>query len=83
MTEGVVKSYDQDRGQGINKDDEGEELTVHRTGLAEEEPGSLFPGDIVEFTKGRNKWGRPAALNVKKIGWEDENDDSEPKEWTF
>ncbi len=56
---------------------------MHRSALQEDTLGGLHSGDIVEFRVGRNRFGRTAALDVHRIGWEDEPDDDGPGEWTF
>ena len=43
----------------------------------------LHPGDIVEYRVGRHRKGGVTALDVVRIGWEDEGDDDTPREWTF
>ena len=83
MSEGKVLSYDLERGSGMIEADSGEELPVHRSALAEESNGALYPGDLVEFTVGRNKFGRRSAQNVRRIGWEEDGDSDEPREWNF
>jgi len=84
MPEGIVKHFDPDRGTGAIETESGDELFVHRSALADDGPRDLFPGDVVEYTLGRNRRGRPAAVNVRRIGWVEEEDDAdEPREWTF
>ena len=83
MPEGKVLSYDQGKGTGIIAADNGEELPVHRTALTEDLGGGLYPGDIVEFTVGRNKFGKRAAQQVRRIGWEEEEESDTPREWNF
>jgi CspA family cold shock protein len=79
--EGVVREFDDRKGSGMIMTRDGEELPVHHSGIDEEGLRSLHPGDIVEFAIGRNKFGRRAAVAVKRIGWEEEAD--EAREWTF
>ena len=83
MPEGKVISFDPDRGTGVIEADSGEELPVHRSALVDDQSAVLYPGDIVEFTLGRNKFGRRAAQQVRKIGWDEEGDSDEPREWNF
>ena len=82
--EGKVIAFDAQKGVGTIRADNGEELGVHRSAIAEGGQGQLFPGDMVEFTVGRNRWGRRAALAVSRIGWDEEDDpDGAPGEWMF
>ena len=83
MTQGVVKEFDVGKGSGTVESDDGEMLPVHRSALVEDQGNQLFPGDIVEFSVGRNKFGRRAAVNVKRIGWEEDGGGDEPREWNF
>ncbi len=83
MPEGIVKSFDSAKGGGIIATEQGEEISVHRSAILADQSGNLYPGDIVEFTLGRNKWGKPAALNVRRIGWEEEGKEDVPREWNF
>jgi len=80
--EGVVKEFDAERGTGVILAREGEELPVHRSAIADEGLRALHVGDIVEFTIGRNRFGRRCALQVRRVGWE-EGESDEPREWTF
>jgi cold shock CspA family protein len=82
VREGVVRDFDPVRGMGIVVTQEGEELPVHRTAIADEGLRALHAGDIVEFSLGRNRFGRRCAVNVRRIGWEEGGSD-EPREWTF
>ncbi|MBI3992847.1 MAG: cold shock domain-containing protein [Candidatus Lambdaproteobacteria bacterium] len=82
--EGKVTTFDARKGVGTIRAESGEELSVHRSAIEEGGQGSLFPGDVVEFTVGRNRWGHRAALAVRRIGWDEEDDpDGAPGEWTF
>ncbi|MDH5753372.1 MAG: cold shock domain-containing protein [Deltaproteobacteria bacterium] len=85
MPQGIVQSFDQEKGHGIILTDDQEELPVHRSALAEESVSSLYPGDVVEFRVGKNRYGRRSALEVRRIGWDESHgdEDDEPKEWTF
>ncbi len=85
MAEGVVKWYDAAKGTGVIETETQEELPVHRSALRDEAMQGLHAGDVVAFRPGRNKFGRRAALDVRRIGWiEDEGEDSDvPREWTF
>jgi len=82
MAEGVVREFDERRGLGMIVSREGEELSVHHSAIEEEGLRALHPGDIVEYAIGRNKFGRRCAVQVRRIGWEEEGGDS-PREWTF
>ena len=84
MPEGTVVEFDSEKGYGNIQTEEGDLLAVHRSAIADEGLMALHPGDVVEFRVGRNKFGRRAALEVRRIGWEDEeNEDGSPREWTF
>ncbi len=83
MPEGVVKRFDAERGSGVIETERGDELFVHRSALVEDGPRELFAGDVVEYRLGRDRRGRPAAVDVRKIGWVEEDDDDTPREWTF
>jgi cold shock CspA family protein len=82
MPEGTVKEFDERRGTGTILAENGEELTVHRSAIEDDGLRALHSGDIVEFTTGRNKFGRRCALQVRRIGWEENGGDS-PREWSF
>ena len=85
MPEGVVKSYDQEKHSGIIETEQMEELPVHRSALLEAAANGLYPGDLVSFKIGRNRFGKRAALEVRRIGWEEDGggDDEAPREWQF
>ena len=82
--QGVVQRFDADKGVGEIEAEDGKVFAVHRSALRDEALSGIFAGDIVEFRVGRNRFGRPAALDVRRIGWEDEEDEGgAPREWTF
>lgn len=83
--QGTVRSYDVQRGQGEIATDRGELFPVHRSALRDDALKGLYPGDIVEFTPGRNRFGHKAALEVQRVGWEEDDSDEGdgPREWTF
>lgn len=81
MPEGTVKEFDESRGLGTILADNGEELSVHVSAIEDEGLRALHPGDIVEFSTGRNKFGRRCAVRVRRIGWEEGGDDA--REWSF
>jgi cold shock CspA family protein len=83
MPRGVVKEFDPERGSGVIEEDSGGEIRVFRSGLAEEGQRVLYRGDVVEYRVGRSKRGGRAAVDVVRIGWEDEPEDGAPREWTF
>jgi len=82
ILQGTVLGFDAERGHGEIEADGGRVYAVHRNDLRDEALSGLYPGDIVEFVAGRNRFGRPAALEVRRVGWEEGGDDS-PGEWTF
>jgi CspA family cold shock protein len=79
--EGVVKEFDSQRGHGTIVGENGDELAVHHSAIEDEGLRALHPGDLVEYTVGRNKFGRRCAVSVRRIGWEESSDT--PREWTF
>jgi len=83
ILQGTVLSYDPDRGTGEVQTEAGETFAVHRSALRDEALRGIYPGDIVEFVAGRNRFGRTAALEVRRVGWDEEEDDGNPREWTF
>ena len=84
VEQGVVKSFDPERGIGEVETARGEVLSVHRSSLRDDALKGVYPGDIVEFVSGRDRFGRRAALEIRRIGWEDEEDENAaPREWTF
>jgi len=82
MPEGTVKDFDTSRGMGTILAEGGEELSVHHSAIEDEGLRALHPGDIVEFSVGRNKFGKRCAVKVRRIGWEEGSGDT-PREWTF
>lgn len=83
MPRGVVTDYDIERGRGTIEDEGGGEIRVFRSGLSDEGQRVLHRGDVVEFRVGRSKRGGRAAVDVVRIGWEEELADGAPREWTF
>lgn len=84
ILQGTVLQFDADRGLGEIQTESGETYSVHRNALRDEALSGIYPGDIVEFVAGRNRFGHKAALEVRRVGWEDdEGDDDSPREWTF
>ena len=85
MAEGIVLEFDQEKGHGLIEAENGEKLPVHRNDFAEESQQGLYSKDIVEYTLGRNRFGKRAAKNVRRIGWEegDTDEDGPPREWSF
>jgi cold shock CspA family protein len=82
--QGTVQSFDSQRGVGEIRTESGEVFAVHRSALRDDALSGIFPGDIVEFVAGRNRFGRRAALEVRRVGWEDDGgEDDSPREWTF
>jgi len=83
MPRGVVMEYDPEKGRGTIEEEGGGEIPVFRSGLGGEGQRVLYRGDVVEFRVGRSKRGGRAAVDVVRIGWEDEPVDGSPREWTF
>ena len=81
--QGTVQSFDPDRGIGEIQTEAGEVFSVHRSELRDEALSGIYPGDIVEFVAGRNRFGRPAAQEVRRVGWDDDDGGDNPREWTF
>jgi len=65
MATGKVKVWFDDRGFGfLQRDDGGDDVFVHVTGLAKDR-NFLSEGDRVQFSDGTNKrTGRPCAVDV-------------------
>ena len=83
MPKGTVKEFDPERGTGTIEEDSGGEIRVHRSGLGEDGLHMLHRGDVVEYRVGRSKRGGRTAVEVVRIGWEEEPEDGAPREWTF
>jgi cold shock CspA family protein len=83
ILQGTVQGFDAQRGLGEIQTEAGEVYSVHRSALRDEALSGIFPGDIVEFTAGRNRFGHKVALEVRRVGWEDVDEDDAPREWTF
>ena len=83
MPRGIVREFDPERGTGVIEEDDGREIRVHRSGLEGGTRQGLHPGDIVEFQVGRSRKGGTTAVQVVRIGWEEEEESDEPREWTF
>ena len=66
MAQGTVKWFSQDKGYGfIKPDDGGEDIFVHRTGIAGEGFRILDEGDKVTYEVTEGSKG-PQAINVSK-----------------
>lgn len=84
ILQGTVQSFDLARGLGEIQTESGEVYSVHRSALRDEALSGIYPGDVVEFVAGRNRFGHRAALEVRRVGWEeDEGDPDTPREWSF
>lgn len=82
--QGTVRSFDTGRGSGEIEADSGEVIRVFRSALRDEALSGLYPGDIVSFRIGRDRFGRTVAQEVRRIGWDEgEDPDAPPREWTF
>ena len=82
--QGTVRAFDTERGSGEIEADNGEVLKVFRSALRDEALSGLYPGDIVSFLVGRDRFGRRVAQEVRRIGWDEgEDPDAPPREWTF
>ena len=84
MPRGIVRTFDSTRGSGtIEDEDTGREIRVFRESIGEGGLRELYPGDIVEYAVGRNRRGGSMATNVVKVGWEEDDGDDSPREWSF
>ena len=67
MAQGTVKWFSSEKGYGFIRPDEGgEDLFVHRSGIAGEGSWSLDEGDKVTYEVGQGRKGLQAQ-NVSKI----------------
>ena len=84
MLRGTVLEYDPERGIGTIRDDESSrEIRVHRSGLESAARQGLYAGDIVEYRVGRNRKGGHTAVEVVRVGWEEDGEEDAPREWNF
>jgi CspA family cold shock protein len=68
MQKGEIKWYDQNKGYGFIKPDEGErDIFLHSAGIAPDSPRTFGAGDRVEFEVLDTPRG-PRAVNVRKTG---------------
>jgi CspA family cold shock protein len=65
VPQGTVKWFSTEKGYGFIKQDEGEDIFVHVTGLAEGVT-SLQDAERVEFEIGQGRKG-PQAVDVKPV----------------
>jgi CspA family cold shock protein len=65
VPQGTVKWFSTEKGYGFIKQDEGEDIFVHVTGLAEGVT-SLQDAERVEFEVGQGRKG-PQAVDVKPV----------------
>ena len=66
MTNGIVKWFNERKGYGFIKQEEGPDVFVHHSGINATGFKSLNEGDNVTFDVGQGQKG-PAAENVTKI----------------
>ncbi len=66
MAEGTVKMFNERRGFGFIKQDDGEEVFVHQSAIDMEGFKTLNEGDRVSFEIEESDRG-PRAKNVKKL----------------
>ena len=75
MAKGTIARL-MDRGFGFIKTEDGTDLFFHRNELDGVEFNSLSQGQEVEFEKGQERDGRPAAVKVKLVGTENSQDEA-------
>lgn len=63
--QGSVKFYNEKKGYGFIKGDDGKDYFFHVSNVAQED-GIILPEDTVEFDTKRNKRGT-MAINVKVV----------------
>lgn len=67
MRRGVVKWFDETKGYGYIESENGEEIFIHFSNIAQEKGfKSLTPGEIVEYEAILGEKG-PKAIYVKQI----------------
>ena len=66
MSKGTIRRL-MDRGYGFIKEEQGEDLFFHRSNTEGVEFENLREGQEVEFEKGRGRDGRPAAVRVRLV----------------
>ncbi len=66
MPEGTVKWFNETKGYGFIRQDNGKEIFVHQSAIQGEGSKSLQEGDRVSFDIANSPKG-PAAENVRKL----------------
>ncbi|MEW6658781.1 MAG: cold shock domain-containing protein [Thermodesulfobacteriota bacterium] len=65
--QGTIDFFNQVKGYGFIKDDEGESYFVHISEYVDEGDGGLDRGDRVEYALGPGRDGKPMAVDVRVI----------------
>jgi CspA family cold shock protein len=77
MAKGTIKRIVSDRGFGFIKGEQEQDIFFHRSELQDVEFTDLREGQVVEFELSRGRDGRQQAVNVKLVGTENSQAETE------